>query len=167
MEDKIKQAAEEYAKSVCTNPDYSSTSKEYCQADFIAGANWQSSNQSGLVEIIEHKDGLMSMSDNSGIFARLGKLSNVFPEGSQEQKTIFKAMSDLADGYESTSQLKELRAIPSQSGEGVERIKQVVKEIRNELYDSLPSGETNAFDLIKIINIHMRRLDEVIYNSTS
>ena len=34
--------------------------------------------------------------------------------------------------------------------------------LRNELYNQLPTGEVNAFDLIKIINNHIKKLDELI-----
>jgi hypothetical protein len=34
--------------------------------------------------------------------------------------------------------------------------------LRNELYDQLPTGEVNAFELIKIINNHINRIDELI-----
>ncbi len=35
-------------------------------------------------------------------------------------------------------------------------------KFRNELYEQLPTGKVNAFDLIKIINNHINRIDELI-----
>jgi hypothetical protein len=35
-------------------------------------------------------------------------------------------------------------------------------KLRNELYEQLPTGKSNAFDLIKIINNHINRIDELI-----
>lgn len=35
-------------------------------------------------------------------------------------------------------------------------------KFRNELYEQLPTGKVNAFNLIKIINNHINRLDELI-----
>jgi len=35
-------------------------------------------------------------------------------------------------------------------------------EIRNELYDSLPTGKIDAFDLIKSIDNHINKLDAEI-----
>lgn len=37
-----------------------------------------------------------------------------------------------------------------------------IEEIRDELYNQLPVGEVNAFDLIKIITNHIKKLDELI-----
>ncbi len=38
-------------------------------------------------------------------------------------------------------------------------------EIRNELYDKIPSGQIDAFELIKIISAHLVKLDAYIDNS--
>ena len=36
-----------------------------------------------------------------------------------------------------------------------------VKKIRNELYDQLPKGILNAFDLIVLIKDHIEKLDKL------
>jgi len=41
-------------------------------------------------------------------------------------------------------------------------IKQKVKIARDNLYEELPSGNINAFELIKIIKKHIRDLDAII-----
>ena len=38
-------------------------------------------------------------------------------------------------------------------------------ELRNNLYDNLPVGEVNSFDLLKIIRNHLDRLDKIIDNN--
>lgn len=38
-------------------------------------------------------------------------------------------------------------------------------EIRDKLYDSLPSGHVEAWQLLEIIKKHITALDKVIYNS--
>lgn len=37
-----------------------------------------------------------------------------------------------------------------------------IEKLRDELYNQLPTGEVHAFDLIKIINNHIKKLDELI-----
>lgn len=37
-------------------------------------------------------------------------------------------------------------------------------ELRNKLYDAVPTGEVTAFELIKVIKQHIRELDEIIEN---
>jgi hypothetical protein len=39
---------------------------------------------------------------------------------------------------------------------------QALVEIRNELYDNLPTGKVHAFDLITVIKDHLKKLDEFI-----
>jgi hypothetical protein len=46
--------------------------------------------------------------------------------------------------------------------EGYKLSEQRIETLRNELYDQLPTGDVNAFDLIKIINNHIKKLDELI-----
>ena len=36
-----------------------------------------------------------------------------------------------------------------------------VSKLRDELYNQLPTGEINAFDLLEIINNHIKKLDEL------
>lgn len=38
-------------------------------------------------------------------------------------------------------------------------------QLRDELYEALPTGEVNAFDLIKVIKQHIGKLDKVIESS--
>lgn len=35
-------------------------------------------------------------------------------------------------------------------------------EARNKLYEALPTGKVDAFELIQVINIHLKRLDNII-----
>ena len=39
---------------------------------------------------------------------------------------------------------------------------QKIEKLRDELYNQLPSGKVDAFDLIRIINDHIEKLDELI-----
>jgi len=39
--------------------------------------------------------------------------------------------------------------------------KKAVTELRNELYDSLPTGEISAWDLTSVISAHIKKLDEL------
>lgn len=83
--------------------------------------------------------------------------------------------------FERTSHTSRLGFLKEQLKDGVEQIieqelsdKQVssviqvnkIKGIRNALYDSLPSGEIGAFELIKIIKEHIKRLDAMIDEHT-
>ncbi len=39
---------------------------------------------------------------------------------------------------------------------------EALTEIRNQLYDVIPSGQIDAFELIKIISTHLKKLDKYI-----
>jgi hypothetical protein len=39
---------------------------------------------------------------------------------------------------------------------------ELYNQLRDELYNQLPTGEINAFDLLKIINNHIKNLDKII-----
>lgn len=43
-----------------------------------------------------------------------------------------------------------------------EMIKENLQGLRDELYENIPTGEVNAFDLIKVIKTHIKRLDNLI-----
>ena len=43
---------------------------------------------------------------------------------------------------------------------------QQIQSLRDELYDELPIGEVNSFELIKLINNHIKKLDELILKNT-
>lgn len=57
-------------------------------------------------------------------------------------------------GFSSTAKIKDddIQMIPVEA----------VLTARNELYDALPSGETDAFTLIKVIQAHIAKLDEIL-----
>ena len=35
-------------------------------------------------------------------------------------------------------------------------------EARNKLYEALPTGNIDAFELLRAVNIHLKRLDKII-----
>ena len=39
---------------------------------------------------------------------------------------------------------------------------EAVKTTRNKLYEALPTGDVDAFDLIKVINNHIAELDMIL-----
>ena len=41
-------------------------------------------------------------------------------------------------------------------------IKSKVQDLRNELYENIPTSEYNVFDMIKVINKHIKKLDEFL-----
>ena len=43
---------------------------------------------------------------------------------------------------------------------------QQIQSLRDELYDELPIGEVNSFELIKLINNYIKKLDELILKNT-
>ncbi len=43
-----------------------------------------------------------------------------------------------------------------------ETTKSKLIDLRDELYESMPCGTVNSFDLIKIIKAHIKKLDEII-----
>lgn len=44
----------------------------------------------------------------------------------------------------------------------MKKTKEEILEIRNKLYDSLPKGQIDAFELIRLISGHVKRLDKFI-----
>jgi|694.fasta_scaffold87097_9 hypothetical protein len=42
-----------------------------------------------------------------------------------------------------------------------ERMYNSLSELRNELYDKLPTGDVDAFELLKLIKIHLQKLDDL------
>jgi len=45
-----------------------------------------------------------------------------------------------------------------------ERMYSSLSKARNELYDKLPTGDINAFELLKLIKIHLQKLDDLCGN---
>jgi len=43
-----------------------------------------------------------------------------------------------------------------------EDIKGILINLRNELYENLPSGDVDGFELIKVIKKHIKNLDNII-----
>ena len=46
--------------------------------------------------------------------------------------------------------------------QGYKLAQQRIQNLRDELYNDLPIGEVNSFELIKLINNHIKKLDELI-----
>lgn len=44
---------------------------------------------------------------------------------------------------------------------GKEDFRQKVIELRNELYDSLPTGEVDAFELLTVVKNHIKEIDKI------
>jgi hypothetical protein len=42
-----------------------------------------------------------------------------------------------------------------------ERMYNSLSELRNELYDKLPTGNVDVFELLKLIKIHLQKLDDL------
>lgn len=60
-----------------------------------------------------------------------------------------------------TEYLQPRQAVILDDGEW-EDLKNKISNSRDSLYNSLPSGEIHAFDLIKIIKAHLSELDELL-----
>jgi hypothetical protein len=45
-----------------------------------------------------------------------------------------------------------------------ERMYNSLSKARNELYDKLPTGDIDAFELLKLIKIHLQKLDVLCGN---
>jgi len=45
-----------------------------------------------------------------------------------------------------------------------ERMYSSLSKARNELYDKLPTGDIDAFELLKLIKIHLQKLDDLCGN---
>jgi hypothetical protein len=39
-----------------------------------------------------------------------------------------------------------------------------LSQLRNELYDKLPTGDVDTFELLKLIKIHLQKLDDLCGN---
>ena len=40
-------------------------------------------------------------------------------------------------------------------------MKEQIEKLRDELYEAIPTGPVDAFDLIRVINVHISKLDEL------
>ena len=45
-----------------------------------------------------------------------------------------------------------------------ERMYSYIDELRNDLYDKLPIGDVDAFEILKVVKNHLQKLDELCGN---
>ena len=45
-----------------------------------------------------------------------------------------------------------------------ERMDSYIDELRNDLYDKLPIGDVDAFEILKVVKNHLQKLDELCGN---
>jgi len=81
-------------------------------------------------------------------------------EETEQETTLEEAAENYSKGKSSSSVFQE--AHKKDFTEGAKWQAQRIERLRNELYEQLPTGEVNAFDLIKTINNHINKLDELI-----
>jgi hypothetical protein len=110
-------------------------------------------NQEILPRMIEFKGG--SFHNHNKVLASyyLKPLSVVLSIRDKELQQVIDDMNTLAKMQsESMGWLVE-------SKKENERLKGSVEQIRDELYEATPTGKVEAFELIKIISAHIRKLD--------
>jgi hypothetical protein len=75
-------------------------------------------------------------------------------------------LEEAAERYfkELSPDISFLKAVEFGAKWQAERMFSSLSQLRNELYDKLPTGDVDAFELLKLIKIHLQKLDDLCGN---
>jgi hypothetical protein len=81
---------------------------------------------------------------------------------SQRHFNVWSCEKDYKAGIEKGIEYTNTVLSSQQKGGNVDQIKRFIDDARNQLYNSLPTGEVNTFDLLNVIRYHINTLDAIV-----
>jgi hypothetical protein len=141
----------------------------YCGGEYCDNLRCRGYKDSVWYEIIIPQEEPCSFCEGTGQVVSSTTISGFktcdcinIPQEEPKQETLEEA----AERYfkELSPDISFLKAVEFGAKWQAERMFSSLSQLRNELYDKLPTGDVDAFELLKLIKIHLQKLDDLCGN---